>query len=177
MSVDVSPNGQAYNGARPDFEPARPDFRDHVREVFQATAAMQLIGATLGRIEPGLVELELVRRDAVTQQHGYVHGGILGLLADGAAALAALTVAPAKTIGLTVEYKINLLEPADGERILARGRLVRSGHAVSVAACDVYALDPGAPERLVATATVTLVGAGRRPAGGGRGTPRDGSRE
>jgi len=144
------------------WTPQRDDYREHVREVFAMSAATRLIGASLGRIEPGAVEVELPCHPAVMQQQGFVHGGVLGIIADAAAALSALSVAPAGTVGVTVEYKINLLEAAFGEKVVARGRLLRPGDAVSVAAADVYAIGTDGAEWLVATALVTLAGITRR---------------
>jgi len=138
------------------------DYLAHVHAVFEASAATTLLGCTLGRMEPGYVEVELPCRKEVTQQHGFVHGGILGVIADAAAALAALTVAPQGTIGVTVEYKINLLEAACGEKIVARGRLIRPGHLVTIAGADLYAITHTGREYLVATALVTLAGTQRR---------------
>jgi uncharacterized protein (TIGR00369 family) len=146
----------------PTWSPAREDYRAHVQAVFEASAATTLLGCVLGRIEPGYVEVELPCRKEVTQQHGFVHGGILGVIADAAAALAALTVAPAGTIGMTVEYKINLLEAACGEKIIARGRLIRQGHLVTIAGADLFAIAHTGREHFVATALVTLAGTQRR---------------
>jgi uncharacterized protein (TIGR00369 family) len=139
------------------WEPRTDNWEQVVRDVFAQQAALELVGAELGAVEPGMVEVILQRTAKVTQQHGTVHGGIIGMLADTAAALAALTVAPAGMIGVTVEYKLNLLAAATGDQIVARGRLVRAGRPLSVAACDVYAVADGI-ELLVATALVTLAG-------------------
>jgi uncharacterized protein (TIGR00369 family) len=154
------PTDQDRAGA--SWQPARDDFQAHVRSVFEESAAMRLLGCALGRVEPGYAEVELPCRKEVTQQHGFVHGGILGVIADAAAALAALTVAPPGTFGLTVEYKINLLEPALGDKIIARGRLIREGNLVTIAGADLYAITHTNQEYLVATALVTLAGARRR---------------
>lgn len=139
------------------WEPRTDRWEQVVRDVFAQQAALELVGAELGAVEPGMVEVILQRTPKVTQQHGTVHGGIIGMLADTAAALAALTVAPAGMIGVTVEYKLNLLAAATGDQVVARGRLVRAGRPLSVAACDVFAVSDGV-ELLVATALVTLAG-------------------
>lgn len=144
------------------WQPKREDFREHVQEVFAASAATRLIGASLGRIAPGHVEVILPCSDQITQQHGFVHGGVLGMIADAAAALSALTVAAPGTIGVTVEYKINLLEAAFGELIIARGRLIRPGQAVSIAAADLYSVSASGREQMVATSLFTLAGRTRR---------------
>jgi uncharacterized protein (TIGR00369 family) len=146
----------------PTWSPAREDYRAHVQAVFERSAATGLLGCALGRIEPGYAEVELPCRKEVTQQHGFVHGGVLGVIADTAAALAALTVAPAGSTGMTVEYKINLLEAAWGEKIIARGRLIRPGHLVTIAGADLYAITRTGQEHFVATALVTLAWTQRR---------------
>lgn len=138
------------------WEPRDPAFEQTIRDVFAQQGPLTEIGATLGRVEPGLVEVVLPCSPRVSQQHGTVHGGLIGLLADTAGALSALTVAKAGTIGMTVEYKVNLLAPARGERVVARGRLIRPGRPLSVAAADIYAVSDEGEESLVATSLVTL---------------------
>jgi uncharacterized protein (TIGR00369 family) len=144
------------------WEPQYPEFREYIREVFEASAATRMVGAQLGRIEPGYVEVVMPCRPDLTQQYGFVHGGILGLLADAAAALAALTMAPRGAVGLTMEYKINLLGPAFGDRIVAHGRAIRPGRIVSVAAADLYAVSATGREQRVATALASFAGGTRR---------------
>ena len=131
-------------GLAASFQPLNPDFEARVRDSFACQNAMELIGATLGRVEPGYVEIELVPDDRVTQQHGYVHGGVVGMIADSAAGDAAFTLFPAGATVLTVEYKINLMAPAAGEKLVARGRVVKPGRTLTVAEFDVVALQGGA---------------------------------
>lgn len=145
------------------WEPRVADYEDVVREAFAQQGAMRHIGASVERVEPGFVELMLPFREAITQQHGTVHGGVIGMLADTAAALAALSVADRVTVGLTVEYKLNLLAPAVGDVVIARGSLIRPGRPLSVAAADVYTVWEQR-ENLVATALGTFAaGRSRRP--------------
>src|SRR5262249_61432882 len=89
------------------------------------------LGAWLGRVEPGEVDIELPVRDALMQQHGYVHAGAVATVLDSAAGYAAFTLMPAGAAVLSIEFKLNMLEPARGRSIMARGRVVRGGGAVT----------------------------------------------
>jgi uncharacterized protein (TIGR00369 family) len=120
--------------------PADPQFAARVRESFARQRAMALIGASLTRVEPGCVEIELPFRDDLTQQKGFVHGGILGMIADTACGYAAFSLMPAGCSLVTVEYKINILAPARGS-LVARGEVVRPGRTLTVARAEVYARD------------------------------------
>src|SRR2546426_12686169 len=113
---------------------------DHVRESFGRQRAMDLIGATLTVVEPGHVQVALPYRDAITQQKGYVHGGIIGMIADNACGYAAYSLMPASASLVTVEYKINILAPARGSAV-ARGEVVKAGRTLTVARAEVYAED------------------------------------
>ena len=95
--------------------------QERVRSSFAKQGLMTTLGATLGSVSPGMVEIALSPHPAISQQHGFVHAGAVSAIADTAAGYAALTLMPADTGVLTTEFKINLLAPAEGERILARG--------------------------------------------------------
>ena len=125
------------------FVPQDPDFAARVRASFGRQRAMALIGASLALVEAGLVEIELPYREDLTQQKGYVHGGIVGMIADSACGYAAYTLMPATSSLVTVEYKINLLSPAVGERLLARGEVIKPGRTLSVTRAEVYARQGG----------------------------------
>src|SRR5919206_725924 len=101
------------------FEPADPQYRARVEASFGRQRVMGLIGARLVRVEPGLVEIELPYREELTQQHGYFHAGITSTIADSAGGYAGFTLFPADSSVLTVEYKMNLVAPAAGERLIA----------------------------------------------------------
>ena len=120
--------------------PADPGFEQRCRESFSRQKAMSLIGASLTRVAPGAVEIALPFRDDLTQQKGYVHGGILGMIADSAAGYSAFSLMPADCSLVTVEYKINILAPARGS-LLARGQVVRPGKTLTIARAEVYAGD------------------------------------
>lgn len=138
------------------FSPPNPDYAARVRDSFARQAAMRLIGATMTEVAPGAVTIELPVRDDLTQQHKYVHGGIVGMIADSAGGYAAFTLMPAAASVLTVEYKINMLAPAAGERLLARGSVLKPGRTLSIVRADVFGVSDGV-EKLVATMQQTLM--------------------
>ncbi len=117
---------------------------------------MRTLGATLGKVSPGHVEIVLVPTPAVSQQHGFVHAGAVSAIADNAAGYAALSMMPSGRGVLTTEFKINLLAPATGDRIVARGKVVKAGRTLTLAQTDVFAEAQG-KERLVAFLTATLM--------------------
>lgn len=120
------------------FKPQVEDYEARVRDSFNRQPAMHLIGATITLVKPGFCEIELPRRADVTQQHGFVHGGIVGMIADSAAGYAAFSLFPADATVLTVEYKINIMAPADGDRLLARGQVTRHGRTLTIVGFDVF---------------------------------------
>jgi uncharacterized protein (TIGR00369 family) len=120
--------------------PVDPMFASRLRESFGRQKAMALIGASLTAVEPGYVEVSLPFRDENTQQKGYVHGGIVGMIADTACGYAAFSLMPASASLVTVEYKINILSPALGA-LVARAKVLKVGRTLSVARAEVYAED------------------------------------
>lgn len=124
----------------PQFQPRDPDYAERVRTSFKLQQAMSLIGAEMAVVEPGYVEIHLPHRAEITQQHGFIHGGVVGMIADSAAGYAANTLTPSDVSVLTVEYKMNLVAPADGQRLVARGEVVRPGRTLIVTRADVYAI-------------------------------------
>ena len=99
---------------------------------------MKLLGAELERVEPGVVQIGLAFRPELSQQHGFFHGGVLTTIADSSAGYAAFTLFPADAGVLTVEFKVNLLAAADGERLTAVGEVIRSGRTLTVCRLDVH---------------------------------------
>ena len=124
----------------PQFQPRDPNYAERVRASFGLQHAMSLIGAEMALVEPGYVEIHLPHKAEITQQHGFIHGGVVGMIADSAAGYAANTLTAADTSVLTVEYKMNLVAPADGQRLVARGEVVRPGRTLIVTRADVYAI-------------------------------------
>ena len=118
-----------------NFKVADPDFEARVRDSFARQGVMTLLGARLGRIEAGLVEIFLPYRDDLTQQHGFFHAGVTSTIADSAGGYAAFTLLPAEATALTTEYKVNLLAPADGQVLRALGRVLKPGRTLTV--CDI----------------------------------------
>jgi uncharacterized protein (TIGR00369 family) len=137
------------------FTPQDENFETRVRESFARQRLMETIGARLARVTAGQVEIELPFRADLTQQHGYLHAGIVASIADSACGYAALSLMPAGAEVLSVEYKINLMSPAKGASFLARASVVRAGRNLSVCAGDVFALNEGA-EKIIATMLATM---------------------
>jgi uncharacterized protein (TIGR00369 family) len=138
------------------FKPRNPDFEKRVRDSFFRQKLMSAIGAELTKVSPGEAEISLPYRDDLTQQHGFVHAGIIATLADTACGYAAFSLMPADAAILTVEYKINLMSPAIGDRFLARGRVIRPGKTLSVCAGEVIAYQRG-KGKTVATMLATMM--------------------
>lgn len=133
-----------------------PNFAERVRASFDKQNAMELIQATMPLIEHGMTEIHLPHWTGVEQQHGFVHGGVVGMIADSAAGYAAMTVVPASASVLTVEYKMNLAAPADGEKLIARGKVVRPGRTLIVTQAEVFAVN-GEKETLCALMQQTIM--------------------
>ena len=118
---------------------------------------MQVIGAELTRVEPGVVEISLPYRRDLTQQDGYLHAGIITTIADSAAGYAAYSLMPAGSGVLSVEFKVNLLRPAQGERFVARAEVIKPGKTLTVVRADVFGIQ-GTEHTLVATLLGTMFG-------------------
>lgn len=137
------------------IEAPNPSFVEEVRKSFAAQSIMQLIGAELTCVEPGVVEISLPYRKELTQQNGYLHAGIVTTIADSAAGYAAFSLMPAGSSVLSVEFKVNLLRPAQGEKFLARAEVIKPGKTLTVVRSDVYGLT-GAERTLVASMLGTM---------------------
>jgi uncharacterized protein (TIGR00369 family) len=129
---------------------------ERIRASFAKQGLMATLGATLGKISSGAVEIEIRPNPAISQQHGFIHAGAVSAIADSAAGYAALTLMPEGRGVLTTEYKINLLAPAVGDRIVARGRVVKAGRTLTLAQAEVFAETDG-QEKLIALLTSTLM--------------------
>jgi len=132
------------------------DPAERIKASFSKQGLMGTLGATLGTIAPGRVDIELRPSPAISQQHGFVHAGAISAIADTAAGYAALSLMPADTGVLTTEFKINLVAPAAGERIIARGRVVKAGRTLTLAQAEVFAVSDG-QEKLIALLTATMM--------------------
>jgi uncharacterized protein (TIGR00369 family) len=145
------------------FQSKDANFADRVRASFARQRVMQTLGITIGRLEPGAIELAMLHRPEYTQQHGFIHAGIVTTALDSACGYAAFSLMPADAAVLTVEFKTNLLAPAKGDRFLFRARVVKPGRTLTVCDAQAFALEGGADERLVATMTGTLMALFERP--------------
>lgn len=125
------------------FDASDPDFEARVRASFNRQKVMHLIGARLARVEPGLVEIELPYRGDLTQQHGFIHAGIVSTIADSAGGYAGYTLFPSGSSVLSVEYKMNLIAPADGKKLIATGRVIKPGRTLTICELEVQAVKGG----------------------------------
>ena len=125
------------------FSPSDPNYAARVRDSFRRQQFMTWIGASLTHLAPGLCEITLPRKPELTQQRGFMHGGVIGAIGDTAGGYAAYTLMPHDASILTVEYKMNILAPGDGELMIARGAVVRAGRTLVVARADVFAVKAG----------------------------------
>lgn len=123
--------------------PVDAAYEARVRASFARQGVMGLIGAQMTRVEPGLVVIELAWRDDLTQQHGFFHAGVTSTIADSAGGYAGFTLFPADSSVLTVEYKMNLVAPADGERLIATGRVKKPGRTLTICDLEVEVLKGG----------------------------------
>ncbi|MCG8358195.1 MAG: PaaI family thioesterase [Kiloniellales bacterium] len=144
------------------FTPLDPDFEARVRASFGRQTIMDLIGARMSRVAPGEVEIELPYREDLTQQHGFFHAGVTSTIADSAAGYAAFSLFPADASVLTVEYKINLIAPAQGERLIAVGRVIKPGRTLTLCEFDVFGETDGT-RKLCAKGLDTLMRLDGRP--------------
>lgn len=119
---------------------SNPNFVEEIKQSFAKQTIMGLIGGELARVEPGVVEISLTYRSDLTQQHGYVHAGIITTIADSACGYAAYTLMPPNSDVLAVEFKVNLVRPAKGETFLARAEVIKSGRTLTVVRADVHAI-------------------------------------
>jgi uncharacterized protein (TIGR00369 family) len=139
-----------------DFVVRDPDFERRVRGGFAAQALMTTLGASLTRVAPGQVDVELPFRADLTQQNGFLHAGVVTAVVDSACGFAALTLMAPGADVLSVEFKVNLLAPAAGARFIARGRVLRAGRTLTVCTGDLHAVR-GDGEAHVATMVATMI--------------------
>ncbi|MDH3198912.1 MAG: PaaI family thioesterase [Candidatus Krumholzibacteria bacterium] len=125
------------------FTAPDPAYATRVRASFERQGIMRLIGARMIRVEPGHVEIELPYRADLTQQHGFFHAGVTSTIADSAGGYAGYTLFPADSSVLTVEYKMNLVAPAEGEKLVAIGRVKKTGRSLTVCELEVLAVKSG----------------------------------
>ncbi|NIK61685.1 PaaI family thioesterase [Kribbella shirazensis] len=144
------------------MEQAAGEVRERVQASFDRQGLMAHLGARISHIGPGEVHIELPSRPEVTQQHGYFHAGATSSIADSAGGYAAFTLFPERTSVLTVEFKINLLAPAEGDRLRAIGSVIKPGRTLTICRLEVFALT-GDQRTLIATGQQTLIQIESRP--------------
>jgi len=138
------------------FEPPDERFADRVRESFAKQAIMRTFEARLTDVLPGRVEITMPFRDDLTQQHGFLHAGAIATIVDSACGYAAYSLMPADAAVLSIEFKVNMLAPAKGERLIARASVIRAGRQIIVCSGDAFMLSGGA-EKHVASMTGTMM--------------------
>ena len=139
------------------YQAPSPSFADEIKRSFARQTFMQLIGAELSRVEPGVVEITLPFRSDLTQQHGHLHAGIVTTIADTACGYAAYSLMPAGSEVLSVEFKMNLLRPARGETFVARAEVIKPGRTLTVVRADVFSTTGNGDKELVATMQGTMI--------------------
>jgi len=140
--------------------PPDPEFESRIRSSFALQGLMKTIGARLLKVDPGEVRIELPYSKALTQQHGFIHAGILSTIADNACGYAAYSLMPAGSEVLGVENKINFLAPAKGERFVAIGKVIKAGRTLAICSGDVWAYSNG-EKTLVAVMQTTMMALAR----------------
>lgn len=139
-----------------EFVPQDPEFASRVRASFARQGAMRLFGAELLEVAPGYCAIALTPRAEISQQHGYVHAGVVSTIVDSAGGYAGYTLFPADSSVLTVEFKVNLLAPAVGDRLVAEGFVVKAGRSLTISRGEVHAERDG-KRTLVALMQQTLM--------------------
>jgi uncharacterized protein (TIGR00369 family) len=140
------------------LQPAAPDFAERVRASFARQAAMETLGARLAEVTAGRVVVELAHQPHLTQQHGFLHAGIVSTALDSACGYAAFSLMPADAAVLTIEFKVNLLAPARGPRLRCEAQVAKAGRTISVVEGRAFQHDDGGGEPvLVATMTATVM--------------------
>jgi uncharacterized protein (TIGR00369 family) len=133
------------------------DFESRVRDSFARQQVMATFGAALTRVSRGTIEIEMPYSAALTQQHGFLHAGVISTALDSACGYAAYSVMPADAAVLTIEFKVNLLAPGRGERFLFRGSVIKPGRTIIVADGQAYGIGDDGSAKLIATMTGTMM--------------------
>jgi uncharacterized protein (TIGR00369 family) len=139
------------------MKPLNPSFAADVATSFAQQPILRLIGARLSLVEPGVVEITLPYRADLAQQHGYLHAGIVSTIADSACGYAAYSLMPAGSEVLSVEFKVNMLRPAQGLEFVARAEVIKAGRTLTVVRADVFGVAGNADKELVATMQGTMI--------------------
>jgi uncharacterized protein (TIGR00369 family) len=143
------------------YQPSDPNYESRIRSSFYKQGVMKTIGAKLVKVLPGEVHIEFSFIESLTQQHGYIHAGIITSVVDSACGYAAYTLMSADSEVLTIEYKVNFMSPAKGDRFRGIGRVLKPGRNITVCSGDVIAIDKG-KEIIVATMLATMISVGKQ---------------
>ncbi len=147
------------------FLPKDEHFVERIRASFERQQFMETIGAKLIRIEPGFCEIHVPYDSRLTQQHGFFHAGVVGTVADNAAGYAAFSLMAATSSILTVEFKLNLISPADGNLLIGRSTVLKNGKTLTICRSDVFIVKAGSSgegEKLCAASQSTLIELGEK---------------
>jgi uncharacterized protein (TIGR00369 family) len=144
------------SAAQNPFAPTFAGYAERVRSSFARQGAMALIRAEMVDVGPGFCAIAVTPRAEIAQQHGYVHAGIIGAIVDSAGGYAGYTLFPEDSSVLTIEFKLNLLAPGTGERLVAEGRVVKAGRTLTITQGEVHAEAQGR-RTLVALMQQTLM--------------------
>ena len=140
------------------MQPDDSAYEQRTRDSFARQNAMLTLGATLESVAPGRVTIAMAHRDSLTQQHGFIHAGMLAAALDSACGYAAFSLMPADAAVLTIEFKINLLAPARGPRFRFEGVVVKPGRTISVVEGRALQFEAdGSGEKLIATMSATVM--------------------
>jgi len=138
------------------FRPLDPNYERKVRESFLRQRFMKFVGAKLIEVRPGYCEIHLPYKKDLSQQHGFFHAGVIGTIADNSGGYAAYSLMAADSSIFTVEYKLNLIAPGDGDLLIGRGQVIKYGRTLTVCRTEVFVVKDGA-EKLCATSLMTLM--------------------
>ena len=124
---------------------------------FERQAVMRTMGIRLGKVAAGQVDLHMAHHPDLTQQHGFLHAGVLSTALDSACGYAAFSLMPPQAAVLTIEFKINLLAPARGPSFRFEGRVTKRGRTISVVDGQAFQITDGSPETLIASMSATVM--------------------
>lgn len=138
------------------FDPLDINYEQKIKESFSRQPFMDFINAELALVKPGYCEIHLPYKKDLTQQHGYFHAGIIGTIADNCGGYAAFSLMPEGASVLTVEYKMNLVSPGDGDRLIGRAEVVKTGRTLTICKTEVFVVKQGT-KKLCATSLMTVM--------------------
>lgn len=144
------------------FQPKDKDYQNKITDSFNRQQFMQLIGAELIAVQPGFCEIHLPYRPDLTQQHGFFHAGIISTIADNAAGYAGFSLMDKNSTVLTVEFKLNLMSPGDGEKLIGKAHVLKYGRTLTICRSEVFVVKNGV-EKLCAAGQATLIELVNRP--------------